>query len=539
MAKPETQKGRETGQKEFLILGEVKDRYREILTPEALRFVASLQLEFGQRVETLLDERRYRQNDLNRGIKPTFPAETLAIREGEWRVAPIPADLEKRQVEITGPVDRKMIINALNSGADVFMADFEDSLAPTWENVIEGQINLHDAVRRTIAFTSPEGKEYHLNADPAVLMVRPRGWHLEEHHLFVDGKPPRAALVDFGLYFFHNAQELVDRGTGPYFYLPKLQGREEARLWNDIFKYSQDKLGIPQGTIRATVLVEHILAAFEMEEILWELKEHSAGLNCGRWDYIFSFIKTFREDPSLVLPDRSEVTMTVPFMDAYVRHLVNVCHKRGIHAMGGMAAQIPIKHDPVANEAALAKVRADKEREVRLGHDGTWVAHPGLVPLARAVFEQGLKGQPNQLEKTGPPVAASELLIVPSGLPSEAGLRRNINVGLLYLESWLNGNGCVPLYNLMEDAATAEICRTQIWSWLRHGVNLRDGEPLTAEHFTAIYAEEVRKLLEERGYTQNLMTAVHQFYELTVCPQLKEFLTLPAYQYLIRFCVTC
>ena len=454
----------------------------EILTPEANSFLTKLAREFEPRRQELLKRRRLRQQQIDAGQMPGFLPETAPIRAAEWKVAPIAHDLLDRRVEITGPVDRKMIINALNSGANVFMADFEDSNSPTWQNNLEGQFNLRDAVEGTIGYVSPEGKRYELNPRVATLMVRPRGWHLVERHFLVDGEPISGSLFDFGLFFFHNAKNLIRKGTGPYFYLPKMESHLEARLWNDVFCFAQDELGISRGTIRATVLIETILAAFEMDEILYELREHSAGLNCGRWDYIFSFIKKFRNRPDFVLPDRSIVTMDKHFLKSYVDLLIQTCHRRGIHAMGGMAAQIPIKNDPVANEKALDKVRQDKLREVRAGHDGTWVAHPGLVPVAKEVFDAHMK-EPNQIARLRDDVrvTAEDLLSVTEGQITEEGLRWNIDVGLQYLESWLRGSGCVPIYNLMEDAATAEICRAQVWQWVRHSARLSDGRSVTQE----------------------------------------------------------
>src|SRR6266581_9625944 len=446
--------------------GPVEGRAREVLTPEALRFVGRLQREFGARREELLRLRDARQTRIDAGELPEFPGATKSVRDAEWSVAPAPKDLQDRRVEITGPTDRKMLINALNSGARVFMADFEDANSPTWSNLVEGQVNLIDAIERRINFTSPEGKDYRLNEKVATLVVRPRGWHLEDRHVEMGGRAVSGSLFDFGLYFFHNARRLLDKGSGPYFYVPKLESHLEARLWNDVFNLAQDELGIPRGTIRATVLIETILAAFEMDEILFELKDHSAGLNCGRWDYIFSFIKKFRRRTGYVLPDRVRVTMDRHFLKSYVDLLIRTCHRRRAHAMGGMAAQIPIKNDPAANEAALEKVRQDKLREVRAGHDGTWVAHPGLVPVAAHVFDASMPG-PNQLHVTREDVrvTASDLLTVPEGDITEAGLRTNVDVGIQYLESWLRGSGCVPIYNLMEDAATAEISRSQVWQW--------------------------------------------------------------------------
>src|SRR5947209_76684 len=463
-----------------------------ILTPEARAFLSKLGGAFEPRRQELLAQRRTVQQDIDNGKLPDFLPGTAEIRQGDWKVAPIPRDLRDRRVEITGPVDRKMIINALNSGANVFMADFEDSNSPTWNNNIEGQHNLRDAVRGTIRYESPEGKRYQVGPNPATLFVRPRGWHLDEKHFLVDGKPISASLFDFGLFFFHNAAALLAKGTGPYFYLPKLESHLEARLWNDVFNLAQDELGIPRGTIRATVLIETVVAAFEMDEILYELKDHSAGLNCGRWDYIFSFIKKFRQRPDCVLPDRARVTMDRHFLKSYVDLLIQTCHRRRAHAMGGMAAQIPIKHDPVANEAALEKVRQDKLREVRAGHDGTWVAHPGLVPVAQQVFDATMTG-PNQLHVTRDDarVTAADLLAVPDGEITEAGLRTNVDVGIQYLESWLRGVGCVPICNLMEDAATDEISRSQVAQWLRHGARLTDGRQVTPGLVESLMAEEM------------------------------------------------
>src|SRR6202167_762979 len=455
----------------------------DILTPESQAFLSKLAAEFEPRRQELLAQRRMLQEEIDHGKLPDFLSETAEIREREWKVAPIPKDLLDRRVEITGPVDRKMIINALNSGASVFMADFEDSNSPTWSNNIEGQQNLRDAIRGTIAYVSPEGKQYQLASNLATLMVRPRGWHLEEKHFLVDEKPISASLFDFGLFFFHNAATLLSKGTGPYFYLPKLENHLEARLWNDVFCFSQDELGIPRGSIRATVLIETILAAFEMDEILYELRDHSAGLNCGRWDYIFSFIKKFQAHPEFVLPDRSQVTMEVHFLNSYVELLIQTCHRRGIHAMGGMAAQIPIRNDPAANEQALEKVRRDKLREVKAGHDGTWVAHPGLVPVAKEIFDKYMP-EPNQissLKSSNRKVESKDLIEVPEGDITEHGLRWNIDVGLQYLHFWLGGLGCVPIYNLMEDAATAEISRAQVWQWVKFNSQLHSGKAVTAE----------------------------------------------------------
>jgi malate synthase len=459
------------------------------------------------------------------------------VREGTWRVAKAPADLMDRRVEITGPVDRKMVINALNSGAQVYMADFEDSHTPTWSNNLEGQVNLGDAARRTITFTSPEGKRYALNPKIATLMVRPRGWHLVEKHVTVDGAAISGSLFDFGLFFFHNAAALIERGTGPYFYLPKMESHLEARLWNDVFNLAQDELGIPRGTIRATVLIETVLAAFEMDEILYELRDHSAGLNCGRWDYIFSFIRKFRNRPEFVLPDRAQVTMDRHFLRRYSELLIRTCHRRGIHAMGGMAAQIPIKHDLEANDAALAKVRADKLREVKAGHDGTWVAHPGLVAVAMDVFNAHMATS-HQLAVTREDVhvTARDLLAVPEGTVTEAGLRLNVDVGVQYVESWLRGTGCVPIYNLMEDAATAEISRTQVWQWVRHGAKLADGRRVTEGLVRQILAEEMDKLRAVLGPVRfdggEFVLARQLLEEMMTGSEFPEFLTTVAYDYL-------
>jgi malate synthase len=499
-----------------------------ILTPEASEFLTLLARKFESRRQELLSRRQVRQRELDAGKLPAFLPETDKIRKANWKVAPIPNDLLDRRVEITGPVDRKMIINALNSGASVFMADFEDSNSPTWQNNIEGQLNLRDAVNGTIEFVSPEGKRYELCAKPATLMVRPRGWHLQERHFLFDGKPISASLFDFGLYLFHNAGRLMEKGTGPYFYLPKLESHLEARLWNDVFITAQEELRIPRGTIRATVLIETILAAFEMDEILYELRDHSAGLNCGRWDYIFSFIKKFRNLPGFVLPDRATLTMDRHFLKSYVELLIQTCHRRGIHAMGGMAAQIPIKNDPTGNEKALEKVRHDKLREVRAGHDGTWVAHPGLVPIAKEIFDAGMP-QPNQIGSNKPPVhvTAEDLLSVPSGDITAGGLRWNIDVGLQYLESWLRASGCVPIYNLMEDAATAEICRAQVWQWVKHGAKLNDGREVTQELVANIVKEQASKL---GGAKMNQASRI--FLEMMTRSDFPDFLTSVAYDYI-------
>jgi malate synthase len=507
-----------------------------VLTPEALRFLAELQHRFDPRRRELLEMRAIRQQAIDAGQLPDFLPETESIRKADWKAAPIPKDLMDRRVEITGPVDRKMIINALNSGANVFMADFEDSNSPTWENVVSGQANLRDAVRGDIRYESPEGKEYALGPNPAVLLVRPRGWHLVERHLLVEGAPMSGSLMDFGLFFFHNAKALIKKGSGPYFYLPKMESHLEARLWNDVFLFAQEHLGVPRGTIRATVLIETILASFEMDEILYELREHSSGLNCGRWDYIFSFIKVFRNHKSFLLPDRSQVTMDRAFLKAYVELLIKTCHRREIHAMGGMAAQIPIKNDPAANESALDKVRQDKLREVKAGHDGTWVAHPGLVPIAKQVFDEHMQ-TPNQIQakREDVHITAADLLTVPLGEITEKGLRLNVDVGIQYLQSWLGGNGCVPIYNLMEDAATAEISRTQVWQWLHHGAQLSDGRKVTSELVRETIASVLEGLRAQLGpgyASSNFPQAAQLFEQMMLSEELTDFLTLQAYQYL-------
>ncbi len=512
------------------IAGPLDGLHAEILNQEARAFLAGLATAYETRRQELLAQRKVRQAEIDRGVMPDFLASTASIRESEWTVALIPKDLADRRVEITGPVDRKMIINALNSGASVFMADFEDANSPTWENNLDGQVNLRDAIRGTIGFASPEGKTYKLNERIATLVVRPRGWHLNEKHFLVDGVAISASLFDFGLYFFHNAKALMAKGTGPYFYLPKLESHLEARLWNDVFNHAQDALGIPRGTIRATVLIETILGAFEMDEILWELREHSAGLNCGRWDYIFSFIKKFRNKPEFVLPNRALVTMDRHFLNSYVQLLIKTCHRRGIHAMGGMAAQVPIKNDPAANEQALEKVRQDKLREVRAGHDGTWVAHPGLVAIAKQIFDEHMPG-PNQIgvKRDEVRVSARDLLEVPDGEITEQGLRWNIDVGIQYLEAWLRGSGCVPIYNLMEDAATAEICRAQVWQWLRHKAKLSDGRTVTAPLVLEICAQQVKKLGAAQG---KFSVAAKIFEDMMTREDFVEFLTLIAYDHL-------
>ncbi len=508
--------------------------FSTILTREALSFVAELQEKFGPVREKLLLRREDIQSSLDAGGSLGFHEATRYIRLEGWKIAPVPPDLLDRRVEITGPVDRKMVINALNSGAKVYMADFEDSHSPTWAATIQGQINLKDAVRKEISYLSPEGKKYLLNSKIATLMVRPRGWHLAEKHVWFQDQPVSASLFDFGLFFFHNAKRLTENGSGPYFYLPKLESHLESNLWNDVFVYAQKRLGIANGTIKATVLIETILAAFEMDEILFTLREHSAGLNCGRWDYIFSYIKKFRNHEKYTLPDRASVTMTAPFLKAYTELLIQTCHSRGAHAMGGMAAQIPIKDNPTANEEAIGKVIADKDREVSAGHDGTWVAHPALVPIAMRVFDEKMKG-PNQLNilREDVKVTASDLLQVPLGKITEEGLRMNIRVGIQYLEAWLRGNGCVPLYHLMEDAATAEISRAQIWQWLKYRkAKLNSGESVTPEIFRTIIDQEVAAL-KPLNFPM-LERATQIFQEISLAEKFPEFLTLVAYDEIVE-----
>src|SRR5579863_4539506 len=519
-------------------LAPVTESHAAILTPEAVAFVVDLQRTFNSRRKALLEARHERQKRIEAGERPDFLAETKQVRESAWTVAPLPGDILDRRVEITGPVDRKMIINALNSGAKVFMADFEDSNTPTWANLIEGHINLRDAIRRTITYSdSGTGKQYKLNEKVAVLFVRPRGWHLEERHVRVDGEPMSGSIFDFGLYFFHNAKELLKRGSGPYFYLPKMESHLEARLWNDIFVRAQEKLGVPQGSIKGTVLIETILASFEMDEILYELRDHSAGLNCGRWDYIFSFIKKFSHDAHAVLPDRAQVTMATHFMRSYSKLAIKTCHRRNVHAIGGMSAYIPIKSDPVANEKAIAQVRADKEREAGDGHDGTWVAHPGLVPVALEIFNR-LMPQPNQISKQLPDYhcTAADLLQVPTGSITEAGLKQNVAVGLGYVEAWLRGIGCVPLFNLMEDAATAEISRAQLWQWVHHGAKLTDGRAVNIELVENMIADELKRQKQavDAGRYDAYEKAAELMRELVRGPKFIEFLTLPAYQRILK-----
>ncbi len=523
------------------ILGPMSAGYAEILSPQAIAFIAKLSRKFEGRRRELLALRAQRQAGFDAGKLPDFLPETKTVRESDWTIGKVPADLQDRRVEITGPTDRKMVINALNCGANVFMADFEDSNAPTWSNMIEGQINMRDAVRRTITFQSPEGKDYALNSKTATLLVRPRGWHLLENHMLVDGAPVSGAIFDFALYFFHNAKASLAQNTGPYFYLPKIESHLEARLWNEIFVMAQRELGVPQGTIKSTVLIETVLAAFEMDEILYELREHCVGLNIGRWDYIFSCIKKFRSNKDFCLADRSEVTMTAPFMRAYALLLIKTCHKRKAFAMGGMAAQIPIKDDAAANDVALTKVRVDKEREAVDGCDGTWVAHPGLVGIAKEIFDKHMPAA-NQVSRQRPDVkvTAKDLLdFKPEAPITEAGLRNNISVGIQYIGAWLAGNGCVPVYNLMEDAATAEISRSQIWQWMRSpkGV-LEDGRKITREMFRSMLPEELAKARREMGEDAwragRYEDAARLFDEITTSDDYVEFLTLPGYDRLTR-----
>ena len=511
--------------------GALDERYTSILTPDAMSFVASLERLYRIQRRELLSRRASRQVRFDRGDRPDFLAGTRQVREVAWKVAPVPADLQDRRVEITGPPERKILINALNSGAKVFMADFEDATTPTWANLIEGQINLRDAIRRTITFQdATTGKEYVLIGKPAVLFVRVRGLHLDEAHVYIDGVAMSGAIFDFALYVFHNAKELLTHGSGPYFYLPKLESHLEARLWNEIFVTAELRLGLKAGSIRATVLIETLPAAFEMDEILYELRDHSAGLNCGRWDYIFSYIKKLAADKTVVLPDRSQVTMTTHFLQSYSKLAIQTCHRRGVHAMGGMSALIPIKNDPEANGAALAKVRVDKEREAMDGHDGTWVAHPALVATAMEVFDRLMTG-PNQIEKQlkGLKVTAEDLLRVPDGTITEAGLRQNVAVGLRYTEAWLRGIGCVPLFHLMEDAATAEISRAQLWQWVHHGARLADGRPVTIALSEELIDDEMACAQSEGLPMRSFEHAAFLLRELTRAPRFAEFLTQPAY----------
>lgn len=523
-----------------LVRGETVEGSKRVLTPEALAFIAELHRAFDDRRRDLLSDRRERQQRLLAGELPDFLSETSSVRDADWIVSSTPADIADRRVEITGPPERKMVINALNSGAKVFMADFEDASSPTWGNMVSGQMNLIDAVERTISIDAPDGRRYHLNDETATLFVRPRGWHLEEKHVMIDGRPCSASLFDFGLFLYHNALRQLDRGSGPYFYLPKLEGHQEARLWNDVFELAQDRLKIPRGTIKATVLIETVLAAFEMDEILYELREHSAGLNAGRWDYIFSLIKKFQDRDGFVLPDREQVTMTVPFLRSYTELLVKTCHHRGAFAIGGMAAFIPNRRDPEVNEVALAKVREDKEREAGDGFDGTWVAHPDLVPIASEVFDRTLGGRPNQRERRRDEVvvSAQDLLAVrvDGGTVTERGLRSNVRVGILYIESWLRGVGAAALFNLMEDAATAEISRSQVWQWVARGVQLDDGGIVTKDLVEEIVREEIASIRETIGEdvygSGRFEEASELFARVALSETFEDFLTIPAYAHL-------
>lgn len=518
------------------ITGTFSPEYAEVLTADALAFLKKLHVKFNQRRLDLLVKRAARQANLDAGQMPDFLPETAEIRNSDWTVAPLPEDLLDRRVEITGPVDRKMVINALNSGAKMFMADFEDSNTPNWNNNIQGQINLRDAINGTITYVHPtKDKTYQLNETTATLLVRPRGWHLEEKHLTVNGEPMSGGFVDFGLYFFHNIENLRKNGTGAYFYLPKMESHLEARLWNDVFVFAQDELGIPQKSIKATVLIETILASFELNEILYELRDHSAGLNCGRWDYIFSYIKKFRNLPGFVVPDRAKVGMGTHFMSSYSQLVIKTCHRRGVHAMGGMAAQIPIKNDPAANDAAIDKVRNDKLVEVKNGHDGTWVAHPALVKVAMDVFNEHMP-TPNQIDnkREDVQVTAKDLVQAPEGTITEGGLRENINVGILYIESWLRGNGAAAIYNKMEDAATAEISRTQVWQWIKSGAKMEDGRTVTYDLYKEILPSELDKIKAYVGASAyengQFPKAIDLFDRLVKEDEFIEFLTLPAYE---------
>jgi malate synthase len=523
------------------IRGPIPEEYEQILTDDALALVAMLERKLGWQRRELVRERKVRQAEIDAGMLPDFLPDMEGVRQEEWKAAPSPPDLIKRWVEITGPTDRKMMINALNSGADVFMADFEDANSPTWQNMVEGQINLQDAVEGTISFSGPDGKQYKLNETVATLLVRPRGWHLVEKHIFVDDQPVSAALFDFGLYFYHNARRLIDKGSGPYFYLAKLENHREARLWNDAFILAQEALNIPRGTVRATVLIETILAAFEMEEILYELRDHSVGLNAGRWDYIFSVIKKFRHQPGFVLPDRVQITMTVPFMRAYTELLVRTCHRRGAHAIGGMAAFIPSRRDAGVNEIALTKVREDKVREAADGSDGTWVAHPDLVPVAREVFENVLGNKPHQKDRLHEDVriSAEDLVnfVIEGGEITEAGVRTNLNVALLYIEAWLQGVGAAAIYNLMEDTATAEISRAQLWQWIHtpEGI-LADGRKVSVDLCRALAIEELAKIEKlvgpERFESGKFELASQILDQLFAGEEFVDFLTLIAYEHL-------
>ena len=520
------------------VKGDIKAGYERVLPKDALQFVADISRKFEATREALMKTREERQAKWDAGGLPDFLPETKDVREGDWKVAAIPDDLQKRWVELTGPTERKMVINALNSGADVFMTDFEDALSPTWPNIVEGQIALYDYWRDELTFKDPNsGKSYEVAPDPAMLIVRPRGWHLPENHILIDGKPVAGAFVDFGLYFFLNAKQILKQGTGPYFYLPKIESHQEAKLWNDVFVHAQEALGIDVGTIKATVLIETLPAAFEMDEILYVMKDHIVGLNVGRWDYIFSFIKVLRNKPEYTLPDRQQVVMGKAFLGNYARLLVQTCHKRGAFAMGGMAAQIPNRREPETNELAMAAVKKDKEREVNEGCDGSWVAHPDLVPVAREVFERLMKGDNQAGTIPDPtPVSQADLLEIHQGERTEEGLRTNIRVGVQYIEAWLRGNGAVPLYNLMEDAATAEISRTQIWQWQKHGATLEDGREVTNALVDELLEDDMAKLREELGAdvydSGRFPEAINIFKEMAEASELAPFLTTPAYEIL-------
>ena len=519
------------------IIPTLSSEEQQILNPKTLALIELLHTKFNPRRLELLANRKHRQDEIDDGKKPDFLEDTKSIRDGDWEVAPLPSDLQDRRVEITGPVDRKMVINALNAPVKTFMADFEDSCSPTWSNIVQGQINLRDAINGTIEFIrDSDQKRYSLNENTATLIVRPRGWHLNEKHILINGEEVSGSLFDFALYLSNNYQSLNSKGSGLYFYLPKLESHLEARLWNDVFVEAQDFLKIEQGTIKATVLIETILAAFEMNEILYELKDHSAGLNCGRWDYIFSFIKRFRNDPSCILPNRDEVTMTRHFLNSYVDELIKTCHKRNVHAMGGMAAQIPIKNDAEKNKLAMDKVQSDKLREAKAGHDGTWIAHPGLSTIAMDAFDSVMANNPNQISNKRNDVntTAGDLLKIPTGSITQQGIRENIRVGVQYIEAWLSGNGCVPLYNLMEDAATAEISRSQIWQWIHHKVRISESEQvISEEYFVQSLEEEMDLIITERDFdSEHLQTAIDLFKDMSISSEFDEFLTLPAYQHL-------
>ena len=519
------------------IIPTLSSEEQQILNPKTLALIELLHTKFNPRRLELLAKRKHRQDEIDDGKKPDFLEDTKSIRDGDWEVAPLPSDLQDRRVEITGPVDRKMVINALNAPVKTFMADFEDSCSPTWSNIVQGQINLRDAINGTIEFIrDSDQKRYSLNENTATLIVRPRGWHLNEKHILINGEEVSGSLFDFALYLSNNYQTLNSKGSGPYFYLPKLESHLEARLWNDVFVEAQDFLKIEQGTIKATVLIETILAAFEMNEILYELKDHSSGLNCGRWDYIFSFIKRFRNDPSCILPNRDEVTMTRHFLNSYVDELIKTCHKRNVHAMGGMAAQIPIKNDAEKNKLAMDKVQSDKLREAKAGHDGTWIAHPGLSTIAMDAFDSVMANNPNQISNKRNDVntTAGDLLKIPTGSITQQGIRENIRVGVQYIEAWLSGNGCVPLYNLMEDAATAEISRSQIWQWIHHKVRISESEQvISEEYFVQSLEQEMDLIIAERDFdSEHLQTAIDLFKDMSISSEFDEFLTLPAYQHL-------